>query len=96
MLSIILDAFGSVSDSESCVDDVLSLFRVTVVEVQSSSSVSINEKPTLLSQELEDEQLGFGSFGEIEVVGLGFGAGSYTSESFALPQPQPALDVSMV
>lgn len=99
MLSMILDAFGSVSDSEFWVDDVLlSFFKVKVVEVEPSSSLSGNEKPTLLSHEFVEEQyLGFGSFLEIEVLGLGFGAGSYTSESFGLPQPQPlpALGVSM-
>jgi len=100
MLSMILDAFGSVSDSEFWVDDVLlSFFKVKVVEVEPSSSLSGNEKPTLLSHEVivEEQCLGFGSFLEIEVLGLGFGAGSYTSESFGLPQPQPlpALGVSM-
>ena len=78
MLSMILDAFGSVSDSEFWVDDVLlSFFEVKVVEVEPSSSLSGNEKPTLLSHEFAEEQyLGFGSFLEIEVLGLGFGAGS--------------------
>ncbi|KAJ6365557.1 hypothetical protein OIU76_030356 [Salix suchowensis] len=52
--------------------------------------------PALLApDELEEERLGFGCFGEIEVLGLRFGAGSWTSEGFGLPQTQPALGMGM-
>ncbi|KAJ6739461.1 hypothetical protein OIU74_004269 [Salix koriyanagi] len=49
----------------------------------------------LAPDELEEERLGFGSFGEIEVLGLRFGVGSWTSEGFGLPQTQPALGMGM-
>ncbi|KAF9684679.1 hypothetical protein SADUNF_Sadunf04G0143700 [Salix dunnii] len=63
---------------------------------RSSSSLSTNDRPTLLvPDELEEERLGFGSFGGIEVLGLRFGVGSCTSEGFGLPQTQPALDYDM-
>lgn len=96
MLSMILEAFGSVSDSEFWVGVLVFLFRVTVVEEESSSSLSSNDRPALLApDELEEERLGFGCFGEIEVLGLRFGVGSWTSEGFGLPQTQPALGMGM-
>ncbi|KAJ6708230.1 hypothetical protein OIU85_028503 [Salix viminalis] len=52
--------------------------------------------PALLApDELEEERLGFGCFGEFEVLGLRFGVGSWTSEGFGLPQTQPALGMDM-
>lgn len=96
MLLMIFDDFGSVSDSEFCVDVLLSMLKVIVVEVTESCSLSI-VKPALLSQELEVEH-GFASFWEMEDLVLGTGVGSYTSEGFGLlqPRPQPPLAASMV
>lgn len=90
--------FGFVlsDESDGCEEELL--LKEIVVEVHwssLSSSSSSTVKLPFLSQELEEERrCGVGFWG---IWVLGFGVGSYTSESFGLPQPQPAiLDMSRV
>lgn len=64
------------------------------MEEKSSLSINVDDDlPLFFSQELEEE-LGFIILWEIRVF-LGRGFGSYTSEGFMLPHPQPALAVNI-
>lgn len=89
--------FGFVlsDESDGCEEELLLKEMVVEVHWSSLSSSSSTVKLPFLSQELEEERRwGVGFWG---IWVLGFGVGSCTSESFGLPQPQPAiLDMSRV
>lgn len=76
------------SDGCDCEEELL-LLKETVVDVHRSSSSSSTVKLLpFWSPELEEERDRWIGFLWIWI--LGFGVGSYTSESFGLPQRQPA------